>query len=93
MLPGIDARGERPGTGDKITRALPYAAQCEAGNVVLRSARWNSRWLTHMHSQPMTSHDDIMDASVGSWLSVVSRVGSLMDFVGSEEEDRVPQEA
>lgn len=94
MLPGIDARGERPGTGDKITRALPYAAQCEAGNVVLRSARWNSRWLTHMHSQPMTSHDDIMDASVGSWLAVVSRMGSLLDFVDSDsEEEMVPQEA
>lgn len=80
MLPGIDARGVRPGTGDKITRALPYAAQCEAGNVILRAARWNSRWLTHMHSQPMTSHDDIMDASVGSFSEIASRVSNLLDY-------------
>lgn len=77
---GIDAKGLRPGTGDKWTRARPYAAQCEAGNVGLRRGAWNERWLAHMHAQPEAAHDDIMDASVGSFDALASRVSSLVDF-------------
>jgi predicted phage terminase large subunit-like protein len=81
MLNGIDAKGVRPGTGDKLTRALPFAAQCEAGNVILRGGRWNERWITHMVSQPYAAHDDIMDATVGAWLELSSQVRSLVDFI------------
>lgn len=94
MLQGVNAKGERPGTGDKITRALPYSAQCGAGNVVLRPGRWNAGWLAHMHAQPTAAHDDIMDASVGSYTALAEKVGLLVDYVAiitdepSEREER-----
>jgi predicted phage terminase large subunit-like protein len=61
-LAGYDARAQSP-SGDKIQRALPFAAQAEAGNVFLRRAPWNDRYLTQLHNQPDWPHDDAMDAS------------------------------
>jgi predicted phage terminase large subunit-like protein len=70
---GLDAGGlSVNGRGDKVTRAKPFAAQCEAGNVKLVAGPWNEMWLSHMHHQPEAPHDDVMDASVGAWLLSMS---------------------
>lgn len=61
-LAGYDVRAQAP-SGDKIQRALPFAAQAEAGNVFVRRAPWNDRYLTQLHNQPDWPHDDAMDAS------------------------------
>jgi predicted phage terminase large subunit-like protein len=77
-LSGYDARARAP-SGDKIQRALPFAAQAEAGNVKLLRAPWNERYATQLHNQPDWPHDDQMDASSaafndlargGGWASV-----------------------
>lgn len=70
---GLDAGGlSVNGKGDKVTRAKPFAAQCEAGNVKLVAGPWNEMWLSHMHHQPEAPHDDVMDATVGGWLMTMS---------------------
>lgn len=63
---GIDAAGIEP-DGDKITRARALAAQAYAGNVDVVKAAWNNELLTHLHNQPDWPHDDLMDASTGSY--------------------------
>jgi predicted phage terminase large subunit-like protein len=66
MLAGIDALGVAS-TKDKVTRAKPLAAQCEAGNVYIVQGEWNEGFLTQLHNQPYTAHDDMMDAASGAF--------------------------
>lgn len=61
-LVGYDYKGV-PTTGDKVTRARPFRAQCEAGNVKLVKGEWNTRYLDELCVFPMGSHDDQVDAS------------------------------
>ncbi len=76
-LAGVDARGVLPGKSDKITRAMPFAAQCEHGNVTLRAGRWVAAWLAHMHSQPMAVHEP---TGIGSGRRVERRtIGATID--------------
>ena len=62
MLAGYDVRAVRP-TGDKITRAVPFSAQLEAGNIRLFRAPWNVPYLNELESFPEGLHDDLVDAS------------------------------
>lgn len=56
-----------PATGDKETRALPFAAQCEAGNVRLVRGPWNAAYLDELCAFPNGTHDDQVDASSGAF--------------------------
>lgn len=61
-LAGFDVRAERA-TGDKVTRAMPFAAQCEAGNVALARAPWNSDYIDELCAFPEGAYADQVDAS------------------------------
>lgn len=65
-LAGFIAKAETS-TGDKITRAEPFAAQCEGGNVKLVRAPWNQTYLDELSSFPYAAHDDQVDASSGAF--------------------------
>lgn len=52
-----------PETGDKATRAAPYIAQCNVGNVALVRGPWNRAYLEELASFPNGAHDDQVDAS------------------------------
>lgn len=65
-LAGWAVRAERV-TGDKVTRAEPLAAQCEAGNVKIVRGAWNSAYLTELTAFPAGKHDDQVDASSGAF--------------------------
>jgi predicted phage terminase large subunit-like protein len=61
-LAGYDYSGV-PATGDKVTRARPFRAQCEAGNVRLVRGPWNEDYLRELSVFPAGSHDDQVDGS------------------------------
>lgn len=49
---------------DKVTRAKPFSAQCEAGNVLILRGAWNDAYLDELESfDGKTGHDDQVDAS------------------------------
>jgi len=52
-----------PETGDKETRALPLAAQSEAGNVLIVNGDWNRDFLDELESFPMGKFKDQVDAA------------------------------
>lgn len=54
-------------TGDKITRAMPYSAQVEAGNVKLLRGEWNEAFLAEHHSFPTGKLKDQVDAAAGAF--------------------------
>jgi predicted phage terminase large subunit-like protein len=48
-------------SGDKATRASPFSAQVNAGNVKMLKAPWNNDILHELRSFPFGSHDDMID--------------------------------
>lgn len=66
MLAGWKVTAE-PETGDKVTRAEPFAAQCEAGNVFIVIGDWNADYLDELCLFPGGSFKDQVDASSGAF--------------------------
>jgi predicted phage terminase large subunit-like protein len=52
-------------TKDKVTRASPFSAQCEAGNVRMLKASWNNDLLEELSMFPFSKNDDQTDAASG----------------------------
>lgn len=66
-LSRFDVHAERV-TGDKETRARPFAAQCEAGNVRLVRGAWNQEFIDELCAFPQgRTHDDQVDAASGAY--------------------------
>jgi len=67
VVPGYDFGAMRP-TGDKVTRARPFAAAVANGNVRLVRGPWLTSWLDEFSSFPeATNHDDQVDSAVGAF--------------------------
>jgi predicted phage terminase large subunit-like protein len=66
MLAGFTAHAERV-TGDKVTRAMPLAAQAEAGNVRLVRGAWNGGFLEELTSFPNGRFKDQTDGASGAF--------------------------
>ena len=59
-------------TGDKATRAAPFASQVNAGNVFLVKAPWNRTFIDELTSFPAGAHDDQVDAAAGAFDRLVN---------------------
>lgn len=80
LLAGYVFRSERE-TGDKETRAKPFSAQAEAGNVALLVGRWNQKFLEELEAFPDEGvHDDQVDAASGALSELC---GSKLAFIAS----------
>tara|TARA_Y100000310_G_scaffold43305_1_gene40398 strand:+ start:1034 stop:2341 length:1308 start_codon:yes stop_codon:yes gene_type:complete len=67
ILPGHDFTGIRS-TGDKVTRARPFAAAMANGNVRAVRGPWLTDWLDEVSSFPEQSdHDDQVDSAAGAF--------------------------
>jgi predicted phage terminase large subunit-like protein len=67
VVPGYDFQGVRS-TGDKVTRARPFAAAVANGNVRIVRAPWLTDWLDEFSSFPeAATHDDQVDSAVGAF--------------------------
>jgi predicted phage terminase large subunit-like protein len=51
-----------PESGDKITRAEPFAAQINVGNVMMLRGEWNLPLINEMRMFPNGANDDQVDA-------------------------------
>lgn len=61
-LKGFDYAGVSI-SGDKVTRAKPFRAQCEAGNVLLVRGDWNETYIRELCNFPVGKNDDQVDGS------------------------------
>lgn len=62
MLAGFYVK-TKPVTGSKITRAEPFSAQWQAGNVYLLKGDWNDKFIRELEGFPDIVHDDMVDAT------------------------------
>ncbi|AWN50033.1 terminase [Methylobacterium terrae] len=79
LLAGFTARAE-PETGDKVDRARPFAAQCEAGNVSLIAGPWNEAYVDELAAFPTGKFKDQVDASSGAFGRLLQRSGGGAAF-------------
>lgn len=70
QLAGFSYRAT-PESGDKETRALPLAAQAEAGNVLLIRGEWNRDFLAELETFPMGKFKDQVDAATRAFSELV----------------------
>ena len=61
QLAGYPVRSS-PESGDKITRAEPFASQVNVGNVLMLRGPWNDGLVNEMRLFPNGSHDDRIDS-------------------------------
>ena len=66
-----------PETGDKRTRASPFAAQINAGNARMLRGDWNQAFIHEMESFPLGAHDDQIDAASRAYNAQISKVSML----------------
>lgn len=67
VVPGFDIMGIRS-TGDKVTRARPFAAAIANGNVRVVRGAWLTDWLDELSSFPEACpHDDQVDSATGAF--------------------------
>ena len=72
MLSGFKVKSVRE-TGPKETRAEPFSAQWQVGNVDIVAGTWNKDYLAEMKSFPSRGvNDDYIDASSGAFLECIA---------------------
>jgi predicted phage terminase large subunit-like protein len=58
-------------SGDKATRAKPFRAQAEAGNVRLVKGAWNEAYIDELTNFPTAKYDDQVDSSSTAFNALV----------------------
>ncbi|MEE8663486.1 MAG: phage terminase large subunit [Acetobacter sp.] len=87
MLAGYTASAIRE-TGDKATRAAPFASQVNAGNVSLVRAPWNRAFIEECSSFPAGTHDDQVDAASGAFEIVCPPDRRMPSFANYKSQGR-----
>lgn len=70
MLAGYDYAVAQE-SADKVTRANPFRAQCEAGNVRLVRGDWNESYISVLTSFPVGKHDDDVDGTSDAFNALI----------------------
>ena len=79
MLAGWNVKAS-PATGDKVSRAMPWLAQAQAGNIKILRASWNEAWLDEVEAFPVGAHDDQVDATSGAF-NMLASSGNFLDHL------------
>ena len=59
-----------PVSGNKVTRAEPFAAQWQKGNIILLEGNWNESFINELEGFPDALHDDQVDAASDAFSAV-----------------------
>jgi predicted phage terminase large subunit-like protein len=70
-------------TGSKETRAEPFAAQVQGGNVWLTAGDWVTAFLDECESYPSGRYRDQVDAAAGAFNRLNSRTAYNLDALAS----------
>ncbi len=62
----------QPVTGDKSTRAAPFASQVNVGNVAMAQGGWNRAFIDELSGFPSGAHDDQVDAASDAFSALIA---------------------
>lgn len=66
-----------PESGDKGTRAMPAAAECNVGNMIMLRADWNKKVINELRSFPNGTYTDIGDALSRAYARLFPTAGKI----------------
>lgn len=69
-----------PVSGDKITRAEPFASQVNIGNVAMVRGEWNDALVGEMRMFPNGKHDDQVDALADAFAELSSGNTGILEY-------------
>lgn len=94
MLSGYQVKAETV-SGDKATRAAPFAAQVNVGNVRMLRGDWNKPYIEELRNFPNGKHDDRVDASADAFndLNDIMPGQGLFDFIAQQAKAQAEREA
>lgn len=82
-LSGFNVKAETV-SGDKVTRAQPFAAQVNVGNVKMLRGDWNKAFIEELRNFPNGKHDDQVDAGSDAFNDLnEARIGKKPSGAGS----------
>lgn len=73
-----------PESGDKVTRAEPFAAQVNIGNVMMVRGAWMDGLIDEMRLFPNGKHDDRIDACSRAFSELVDTRTGMLDFMQAQ---------
>lgn len=74
-----------PESGDKVTRAEPFASQVNVGNVLMLRGPWNDALLNEMRMFPHGTYDDQVDALSRAFAEIIDGGSTgLLDHYAAE---------
>ena len=77
VLPEFGVESEQV-SGDKVTRATPFASQQRSNNIVLVRGPWNKAFVDECTGFPKGSHDDQVDAGSSGYERLVGLTSTLV---------------
>jgi predicted phage terminase large subunit-like protein len=86
MLAGYPAHTS-PETGDKVTRAEPFAAQVNVGNVLMLRAPWNDELINEARMFPNGTHDDQIDALSRAFEALIGSKDGMLGFLAAQADE------
>ena len=94
MLSGYAVKAETV-SGDKATRAAPFAAQVNVGNVRMLKGDWNKAYIEELRNFPNGKHDDRVDASSDAFneLNDIVPGQGLFDYIQQMAQQQLEREA
>lgn len=70
-----------PESGDKVTRAEPFASQVNVGNVLMLRGSWNDALIEEMRTFPNGTHDDQIDALSRGFEHLIGGNTGMLDYI------------
>jgi predicted phage terminase large subunit-like protein len=70
-----------PESGDKVTRAEPFASQVNVGNVLMLRGSWNDALIEEMRTFPNGTHDDQIDALSRAFEHLIGGNTGMLDYI------------
>lgn len=80
-----------PESGDKITRAEPFAAQVNVGNVLMLRGGWNDALIEEMRMFPNGANDDQIDALSRAFEHLIGGNIGMLQFLEAQHQERAKQ--
>lgn len=70
-----------PESGDKVSRASPFASQVNVGNVKMLRGEWNAVFIDELRDFPNGEHDDMVDSTSRAYNKSASKPLSAFDVL------------
>ncbi len=83
----------KPVSGDKATRAQPFAAQVNIGNVRMLKAPWNDALISELRNFPNGKHDDQIDGLADAFNELNEGNMGLFDYLKNQVEEQAENQA